>query len=92
MSLDVRVRVDGEPESLRELAHPRLGGADVEQEARPCVGSLASTMFSATVITGISMKCWCTMPTPASIAARGEPSATGFPLMRISPSSGRYSP
>ena len=33
-------------------------------------------MFSATVITGISMKCWCTMPIPASIAAFGEPSVT----------------
>ena len=32
-------------------------------------------MFSATVITGISMKCWWTIPTPASIAAlrRAEP-------------------
>ena len=36
-------------------------------------------MFSATVITGISMKCWCTIPTPASIAAFGEPSCTGLP-------------
>ena len=45
-------------------------------------------MFSATVITGISMKCWWTIPTPASIAARGEPSWTGLPLMRISPWSG----
>ena len=32
-----------------------------------CTGSVASTMFSATVITGISMKCWWTMPTPFSI-------------------------
>ncbi len=26
-------------------------------------------MFSATVITGISMKCWCTIPIPRSIAS-----------------------
>ena len=37
-------------------------------------------MFSATVITGISMKCWCTIPTPASIAARGDPSCTARAL------------
>ena len=49
-------------------------------------------MFSATVITGISMKCWWTIPTPASIAALGEPSRTGLPLIRTSPSSGWYSP
>jgi hypothetical protein len=46
-------------------------------------------MFSATVITGISMKCWCTMPTPFSIDAFGEPSSAGLPSIRISPSSGR---
>ena len=47
-----------------------------------------STTFSATVITGISMKCWCTMPIPASIAFRGELILTGFPSIRISPASG----
>ncbi len=33
------------------------------------------TMFSATVITGMSMKCWCTMPIPRSIASlrRADP-------------------
>ena len=29
-------------------------------------------MFSATVITGISMKCWCTIPIPLSIASLAE--------------------
>ena len=53
-----------------------------------CTGSVASTMFSATDITGISMKCWCTIPMPFSIAAFGEPSSAGLPLIRISPSSG----
>ena len=38
-------------------------------------------MFSATVITGISMKCWCTMPIPRAIASLAELNATGLPLM-----------
>ena len=45
-------------------------------------------MFSATDITGISMKCWCTIPMPASIASLGEPSVILRPLTWISPSSG----
>ncbi len=45
-------------------------------------------MFSATVITGISMKCWCTIPIPWSIASRGELIRTGLPLISTSPSSG----
>ena len=49
-------------------------------------------MFSATVITGISMKCWCTIPMPASIASRGERSRSGLPSKRISPESGDVSP
>jgi hypothetical protein len=54
----------------------------------PFVGSAARTMFSATVITGISMKCWCTIPIPESIASRGEWIRSGFPRIRISPTSG----
>jgi hypothetical protein len=49
-------------------------------------------MFSVTVITGTSMKCWCTMPMPSSIARDGDVTWTGSPLTRISPSSGLYSP
>jgi hypothetical protein len=45
-------------------------------------------MFSATVMTGMSMKCWCTMPIPCSIAALGESMRTGSPRSRTSPSSG----
>ena len=45
-------------------------------------------MFSATVITGISMKCWCTMPMPASIASFADEKETFFPFSRMSPSSG----
>ena len=36
-------------------------------------------MFSATVITGISMKCWCTIPIPAPIASFAEWNVTGLP-------------
>jgi len=49
-------------------------------------------MFSATVMTGMSMKCWCTIPIPCSIAAFVEPSSIGLPRSRIRPSSGVYSP
>ena len=44
------------------------------------VGSSARTMFSATVITGISMKCWCTMPMPASIASLAEENEVFLPF------------
>ena len=37
-------------------------------------------MFSATVITGMSMKCWCTIPTPAPIDALGDAEAHGLSL------------
>jgi hypothetical protein len=36
------------------------------------VGSTPSITFSATVNTGTSMKCWCTMPMPAAMASAGE--------------------
>ena len=52
------------------------------------VGSVARTMFSATVITGISMKCWCTIPIPRSIASFAELNDAFWPLTWISPSSG----
>ena len=43
---------------------------------------------AATVITGISMKCWCTIPIPRAIASCGDAIRTGSPSIRISPSSG----
>ena len=51
------------------------------------VGSLARTMFSATLMTGISMKCWCTIPIPLVIASFAEENETGLPWTLISPSS-----
>ena len=45
-------------------------------------------MFSATVSTGTSMKCWWTMLMPCEMASDGEAMETGLPPSRISPSSG----
>src|SRR6202050_340795 len=56
------------------------------------VSSMPSVTFSATVNTGTSMKCWCTMPMPAAMASFGEPNRTAWLSIRISPSSGWYSP
>ena len=58
----------------------------------PLTSSCPSMTFSATVKTGMSMKCWCTMPIPASIAAPGPENLRGVPSMTISPSSGWYRP
>ena len=58
----------------------------------PLVSSWPSITFSATVKTGTSMKCWWTMPIPASIASPGSWKCTSWPSMRILPSSGRYRP
>ncbi len=55
----------------------------------PLVSSWPSITFSATVKTGTSMKCWWTMPIPASIASPGSWKWTSWPSMRIVPSSGR---
>src|SRR5579863_2445303 len=54
----------------------------------PRTRSAPSVTFSATVNTGTSMKCWCTIPILALIASRGEWMLTGLPSSRISPSSG----
>src|SRR5690625_1850985 len=56
------------------------------------VCSWPSMTFSAIVNTGMSMKCWCTMPIPASIASPGLLIVVGSPSSRISPSSGSSSP
>ena len=49
-------------------------------------------MFSATVITGMSMKCWCTIPIPWSMASFAEWKVTVLPPTTMSPSSGLYRP
>ena len=56
------------------------------------VGSKPNAIDSATVKTGMSMKCWCTMPMPAATASPGPLNVTGSPSMRICPSSGACIP
>ena len=75
-----------EPVALGDLADLVAGARLLRNPKR--VRSWPSSTFSATVNTGISMKCWCTMPMPARIASPGPAKVTGSPSMRISPSSG----
>ena len=58
----------------------------------PRRGSRPSTTFSATVSVGTSMKCWCTMPTPAAIACAVLQPVTSRPFTRTVPPSGAYMP
>ena len=53
----------------------------------PSAFSCPRSTFSATVKTGMSMKCWCTMPMPACIASPGPAKRCCTPSSRISPSS-----
>ena len=69
--LDRARRGRRQPVALGQLAGaPR---AALTSSSPPLRGSAPSTRFSATVMTGMSMKCWNTMPMPWSIASRGEP-------------------
>ena len=72
--------------------HRRSAARAIELRV-PFVGSRPSTTFSATVSVGTSMKCWCTMPTPAAIASAvvqpGDVAAVHFACV---PASGAYSP
>ena len=85
--LDQRVRVDVEPVAVGELATSRRVLRRSSRPAGPAC-SMPSVTFSATVKTGTSMKCWCTMPMPAAIASFGERKLAALPSMMISPSSG----
>ena len=89
--LDLGVGIDRQAVAIGELADPARAAF---RSSRPplLLGSWPSTMFSATVITGTSMKCWWTMPIPSLIAADGEAISTGLPSTRISPASGLYRP
>ena len=64
--------------SARTARAPAASAAS-RSSSTPLRGSDASTTFSATVMTGMSMKCWCTMPIRMPIASRGEPMCTGSP-------------
>ena len=54
--------------------------------------SCPSTRFSATVSVGTSMKCWCTMPTPAAIASAVFQPVTCCPSTSTVPPSGAKRP
>ena len=56
------------------------------------VGSTPRMMLSSTLKISTSLKCWCTMPIPSAFASFGSLISTVFPFLRISPSSGWYSP
>ena len=58
----------------------------------PFTGSMPRTMFSVMVNGCTSIKCWCTMPMPTSMAFLGLSMSTGLPLTRISPELGLYRP
>ena len=49
------------------------------------LGTMPSTMFSATDRLGTSMKCWWTMPMPWAMATEGEVSSSFSPFTMISP-------
>jgi hypothetical protein len=57
-------------------------------EGRSIAPSSAPRMtFSTTVKFSTSLKCWCTMPMPARIAAWLSGMSVFLPLMKISPAS-----
>ena len=75
------------PKSARELARcarARRRRSSARLHERLCV---PSAMFSSTVMFSASVKCWCTMPMPASSAARGSPGGSGLPKTSTVPSS-----
>ena len=71
---------------MRSWAAPR------SRKMRFAIGSSPSRMFSATVRTGTSMKCWCTMLMPWRMASAGPLIVAGAPFRRISPLSGVAEP
>jgi len=90
--LDAGARVDREPVAVRELLHAFACRAAVKDADRSRGTGLdrlvAEHDVLETVMTGMNMKCWCTMPIPRSIASFGEWILTGLPSTRISPDVG----
>ena len=62
----------GAEERVREISTSRARARRRSRKPRPRVCSRPSMTFSATVNAGISMKCWCTIPIPWSIAPRAD--------------------
>ena len=59
---DQRLWVDAQTVALGGLPDPLLGALAIERDRGP---SLPRMTFSVTVKREMSMKCWCTMPSPA---------------------------
>jgi len=71
-----------------EISVTRARALRTSRRLAPLRGSFPRATFSATEKTGMSMKCWCTMPMPAAIASPGPAKATASSSTRISPPSG----
>jgi simple sugar transport system ATP-binding protein len=74
-------------ESGAAISRTRVRAASRSSRPPSPTCSLPSMTFSATVKTGMSMKCWCTMPMPAAIASPGPAKCWTSSSRRISPSS-----
>ena len=73
--LDERVGVDREAVARRQLLDPVAGRPAGRGSRTGFVCSTPSMTFSATVKTGTSLKCWCTIPMPAAMASLGPSEA-----------------
>ena len=85
---DLGVRVDLEAEPLDRARGSACWASRWSRKTGLAIVSSPRRMFSATVRTGTSMKCWWTMLMPRAIASDGPVIWTGSPSSRISPSSG----
>ena len=79
---DLDVGVDLEPEPLAELDDPALAPPSGRGRPGCAIVSSPRRMFSATVRTGTSMKCWWTMLIPRLIASVGLAIRTAVPSMQ----------
>ena len=70
-----------------EISRTRSRAASRSRVPAKPVDSLPSMTFSATVKTGMSMKCWWTMPMPAAMASPGPVKCCTSSSSTISPSS-----
>ena len=80
---DGQVADDGVGVDLEAVAARRARGSRSRAVSRsssgPLRGSSPRMTFSATVKTGMSWKCWCTMPMPAAMASAELANSTGSP-------------
>ena len=87
-ALDLGVGVDVELYCSESSTMRLRAAARSNVPSGPVTVSAPSATASTTSKTGTSMKCWWTMPTPASIAAAGSSKTCSSPSMKIWPESG----